>query len=184
MPIVRRCIRLTFRDPLFQPVTWYDREGNTKLVPPLDEYVYGENEYSLSHLDLKPTTWEVCNAYFEMTMAEKNGLKKINEGHKYWCWILPLKVEGGQAKLVATDSLQSLHIPFPINAGTSKNNARGRLLRWDLCATQVKDQLYLPTARLRRCLVPTDTKWTLPSRDPRSQWKMASPLSKLPPVQW
>ncbi|KAJ6575865.1 hypothetical protein B0H10DRAFT_2236705 [Mycena sp. CBHHK59/15] len=100
------------------PITWYDRDGNVKeMSKELDDFVHAENTYSLSHLELKPTTWEVCTEYFNDTLAEKNGLKKIDTENQYWCWILPLKMEGGEARLVATTSLQELHVPFPIVKG-------------------------------------------------------------------
>lgn len=103
---------------IIQPITWYDCDGNVKEIPKaLDDFVHGENAYSLSHLELQPTTWEVCTEYFKETLAKKNGLKKIDRENQYWCWILPLKLEGGQARLVATTSLQELHVPFPIVKG-------------------------------------------------------------------
>ncbi|KAJ7127848.1 hypothetical protein C8R44DRAFT_979395 [Mycena epipterygia] len=100
------------------PITWYDRDGNPKQISQaLDDFVHGENAYSLSHLELKPTTWEACTDYFTSTLAKENGLSKIDKENQYWCWILPLKLEGGQASLVATTSLQQIHIPFPITEG-------------------------------------------------------------------
>ncbi|KAJ7223858.1 hypothetical protein B0H12DRAFT_1223958 [Mycena haematopus] len=101
-------------------IVWYDRDGNVKTMPPsLDEFVHGENAYSLSHLELKPTTWEACTAYFDATIAKnpKNGIRTIERDNQYWCWILPLKMDGGEAKLVATTSVQKLHVPFTIEKG-------------------------------------------------------------------
>ncbi|KAJ7691968.1 hypothetical protein B0H17DRAFT_1330940 [Mycena rosella] len=99
------------------PITWYDRDGNVKeMSPALDEFVHGENAYSLAHLELKPTTWDVCQAYFDTKLTKKNGIQKIESENQYWCWILPLKMEG-DGKLVSTTSVQKLHVPFPIETG-------------------------------------------------------------------
>ena len=87
------------------------------MSPALDEFVHGENAYSLAHLELKPTTWDVCTAYFDATLAKKNGIRKIESENQYWCWILPVKMDGGEAKLVATTSVEKLHVPFPIESG-------------------------------------------------------------------
>ncbi|KAJ7772379.1 hypothetical protein B0H16DRAFT_1513257 [Mycena metata] len=98
-------------------ITWYDKDGNHKQLPPsLDEFVHGENAYSLAHLELQPTTWELCTAYFDATLAN-HGIAKIEKDNQYWCWILPLTVDGGKAKLVATTSVEKLHVPFPIEPG-------------------------------------------------------------------
>ncbi|KAF8191037.1 hypothetical protein K438DRAFT_2018457 [Mycena galopus ATCC 62051] len=106
--------------PMATSIVWYDRDGNVKtLTPELDEFVHGENAYSLSHLELQPTIWEVCTAYFDATLAKskKNGIKTIEKDNQYWCWILPMKLDGGQAKLVATTSVQKIHVPLPIEEG-------------------------------------------------------------------
>lgn len=101
-----------------QPITWYGPDGNVKNLPPaLDEFVHGENAYSLAHMELKPTTWEDCTEYFDAALSKKNGIRKIEKENQYWCWILPLTVEGGEAKLVAITSVQKLRIPFPIESG-------------------------------------------------------------------
>lgn len=105
----------TFTQP-FQaqtPITWYTGDGETKsLSPALDAYVYGENAYSMPHMDLKPTTWEVCDAYFQSKTP-----KQIDRENKYWCWILPTKIEGGEAVVVATSSVQKLRMPLPLQKG-------------------------------------------------------------------
>ncbi|KAF8145328.1 hypothetical protein K438DRAFT_1782067 [Mycena galopus ATCC 62051] len=79
---------------LLQPIVWYDHDGNVQNMPlSLDEFVHGENTYSLSHLELKSVTWEDCTAYFDATLAKnpKNGVKIIERDNQYWCWILPLR---------------------------------------------------------------------------------------------
>jgi hypothetical protein len=105
-----------FQENSRPPITWYDAEGVTQDLPALDDFVWGENEYALPQLDLKPTTWDVCDAYFQEKKAN-NQWSDIDKEHKYWIWILPMKVEGGQGKLVAVSSSEGLRIPFPINRG-------------------------------------------------------------------
>ncbi|KAJ7216079.1 hypothetical protein GGX14DRAFT_562518 [Mycena pura] len=58
-----------------------------------------------------------CTEYFTSTLAKKNGLSRIASENQYWCWILPMTVNGGDAKLVMATSLQKMRIPFPITEG-------------------------------------------------------------------
>jgi hypothetical protein len=179
------CNKHQFRDEILikmQPIVWYDPDGNAMSLPPaLDEFVHGENAYSCSHLELQPTTWEACTAYFDATLAQANGIQLIEEGNQYWCWILPMKVEGGKANLVATTSMQKMHVPFPIEKGT-----RPGLLfeQFDRPRRQARDRRSRPMVPRRHSSAPT-ARWSIPRSLARTfLWTRASPSSKALRRRW
>lgn len=143
-----------------QPITWYDQNGKVQQLPAaLDEFVHGENAYSLAHMELQPTTWDVCTAYFDATLTKKNGIAKIENDHQYWCWVLPMKVDGGQAKLVGTTSVEQLHVPFPIERGMYIDCC----VDWgtERLGPKEKAQRSRPTAPRRRYSTPA-ARWSIP----------------------